>query len=304
MNIGIKAVSYVVQDTEDNLLYPTDGVKICYDKIRQYVNGKINKIIYVSTTIPEYIFWADYAKIHHEIGEKDASIMKMYQGKTSLLAAVDYAKAILNVDDKVNNILLLSGESYCNMSDRFDEVGDCVLADGCSAILLSCDVSDMVVELYKTNIIKGYENLFYYPTKAQHSYEDISDIHSLYLKYRLNEVAVEGFDIYEYVNIISSAYCEIINDILIEEKISIDNVRKIVVPNIGECYIKEICEKLNISQEKLSWMGCHKFGHFGTGDLFINLKYLSEINEIEKNDYVILVSHSYEGRISAIKIRI
>lgn len=228
----------------------------------------------------------------------------MYQGKTSLLAALDYAKSIINTDNKVENILLLSGESYCNMSDRFDEVSDCILADGCSAILISCDKSYMVVELYKTNIIKRYDNLFYYPTKAQHSYEDIADVHSLYLKYRLSEVAVEEFDIYEYVNTISSAYCSIINDILTEAQISIDDIRKIIVPNIGERYINAICQKLNIGQEKLSWTLCQKLGHFGTADLFINLKYLSEINELEKNDYVILVSHSYEGRISAIKIKI
>jgi len=303
MNVTIKEISHILANEQNVPLYPTGGVKDCFNRLLKNNRESIDKIIYISTTIPEYIFWADYAKIHFDLGLEGADIIKIYQGKTAIISAIDYARALLELESSLNNILILCGESYCNMYDRIDEISNCFLSDGCCALVIGREKGLRIVN-YETRIIETSDNLFFYPQNAQFSYENIKDPSSLYMKYSIANVKVENFSLSNYINKVVGEYSDIITESIQKAHLDSKELVKIIVPNIGENYIRAICEKAKIDIGKLSWEYCNKLGHFGASDLIINLSIMLEKGSLKEGDIILLVAHSYEGRISALTLAV
>lgn len=307
MNIGIAEISTYVPDNMVSKEFPTDMAIKCSQDLIERSNIKsedIDMIVYASSSLPEYFYWADYAKIQHHIGAVNAGTFKIDQSKNSLLVGIDYAWNKLKSDENAENVLVISADAYCTMNDRKDTFNDCTMKDGAGAVLIKRNIGKGKICSFKSKTISKYSNIFTFPRNGlRNLYNNLENFEELNFKYDLETINLGESSIEEYLVALENGYVHIVNELISEASMKIADIDCIIVANRNENYVKNLCDSIDFDISKTSWQKCKDLGHFGSSDLVINLDKMLNEGVIKDNDTVMLITHGFGASITGMIIK-
>jgi len=278
--------------------YPTDMAIKAAKRAIEKANldpEEIDLILYSYGAFPEYFIWAEYAKIQHEIGAKNAGTLRIDQGCNAQIISLEYACAKIKSNPFVNNVLIVSADVFKEpIVNRWTTHNGTFFGDGASAVIIKRGITSNRI-LGISNITDGELNRLWgipvggtaRPLESRHIREnlfkiDINRSSSQYLKDENERQKV--------VSRIIDTNLKTLEQLLSKINKKKDQIDKMVTYNIGKYMIENICSTMEIGLDRTSWNVAKKYGHLGPADIFFNLDKMINDGSINSGELVILFS--------------
>ncbi|MCK4258985.1 MAG: hypothetical protein KAX49_08410 [Halanaerobiales bacterium] len=255
---------------------------------------EIDVIVYYSV-FPDYLRWADYARVQHDLGAKNAYAFKVDQVCCSGIIGLDYALAKLRTDLSVNTILITTADKYeWPLVNRWKGANANFYGDGASAAVIKRGV--------KSNRILGIENI----TDGSFSYLWKIPVGGAKQPPTPENIREGGFRLdfiktaKDYLGSEESRkqlYSLMINnnkkitaELLNQHGYTLQDIDKLVMYNLGHKTLDKIINTLEMDVENTSYYVTKNVGHIGAADIFYNLKTMIDDKKIVSGDLVSLFS--------------
>ncbi|MCK4258984.1 MAG: hypothetical protein KAX49_08405 [Halanaerobiales bacterium] len=270
---------------------------------------EIDLIIYSYISWPEHFIYADYAKIQHEIGAKNAAAFRLEQSCNAQLMALEYGCAKILSDPNVNTVLLVSAEMWKEpLVNRWTCSDGMFLGDGASAVILRKGIKDHKI-LGISNKTEGSLNYIWRiplvggtktPVTPEHVEQGLyfgSMIESA--RHNLKDEAERR----EVADKIIKLNLQTLDDLFKKINKTKKDVNKLIYYNVGGHFLKKIAGMVEIPMEKTSAYLAKEYGHMGVPDVFFNLQKMQKDGKIEKGDLVVLFNGGTGYSVSSAAIQ-
>lgn len=250
--------------------------------------SQIDIIIFSNFGVPEYYYWANYAKIHSELRAKKAQAFYLNQCHNSQLRAIEFGTNLICSNEHIQHILVISADSYRNVADRWQSFKGTFLSDGASACVLSRQKGKYTILGFKETNPESFSCVYNYPEEGL--------ITALSEKKQLlteRALTVEGIFDPESCDIRFDGFFDQVREnvtALIEEAgLELSNIKRIITLNFNEKLCTQICKALKVKEDVISWTVGSEYGHIGPADILLNLDQILERRMVKKGDYIILL---------------
>ncbi|MEV7966477.1 ketoacyl-ACP synthase III family protein [Sphaerisporangium sp. NPDC088356] len=238
--------------------------------------------------------WTPSAYIQqHTIGGRAPSMevdQKSNGGMAALALAVTYLSACDGDDD---GVMVTTGERFCLPGwDRFKSEGGTVMADGGTAILLTRRpsfarivsvvlTSDSTLEgMYRGRTLRDAPASSEKPLNMRSRKTD-------FMRRRMN-------DLDDISRRVAGGVGECMREALAEAKTEASDVRRFVMPNIGQTvYWWTLLKEMGVGLDRTTWEYGRTISHLGAGDQAAGLDHLLLHDELEPGDRVVLAGAGY-----------
>lgn len=291
--IGIEKV-HVAEDDE----YPADmAIKAAKKAIQEAKIDpeEIDLILYSYGAFPEYFIWAEYAKIQHEIGAKNAAAMRLDQACNAQIIALEYACAKIKSNAHINNVLIVSADVFREpIVNRWKNADACFFGDGASAAVIKRGVTTNEI-IGVCNMTDGELNHLWripvggtaVPLQSQHIQDGLFriDMNRFALEYLKDDE--ERKRVAERMVNTNIATLHRLLEKIGRKKTQVD---KMITYNVGRYIIQNICDVMEIDIQDTSWHVCKNHGHMGPVDIFFNMDQMLKDNKIRSGQLVTIFS--------------
>ncbi len=238
--------------------------------------------------------WTPAAYVQqHTIGGRAPSIevdQKSNGGLAALALAVTYLSACEGDDSAV---MITTGERFCLPGwDRFKSEGGTVMADGGTAIVLTRRPSFARVLSVVLTSDSSLEGMY-----RGRSLRDApaSGDKPLNMRSRKTDFMRRRMsDLDDISQRVAGGVGECMREALAETKTEVDDVRRFVMPNIGQTvYWWTLLKEMGVSLDRTTWEYGRTISHLGAGDQVAGLDHLVARDELEPGDRVVLAGAGY-----------
>ncbi len=293
-NIGIRGIgSYVPPkkitnkdlepflNTTDEWIVARTGIKQrffseeeerCSDLALKAVNNLFEKIkfdprevdlVIVATSTPDYKGYPSTACIVQEkIGAKNAVAFDISAACTGLIYAISVAKAFIG-SNIYKNILVIGSEKNSQILDMSDRNTAVLFGDGASALLISDNANNVILDCKLFSDGSGAEVLKVDP-----------------------KIKMEGKSVFKFATTRGE---KIIREILEENSIEVSDIKKIISHQANKRILQRISKKLSFSEKNFYFNG-DKYANTSSASVGIALDEFLKENNIKDKDKLILVS--------------
>lgn len=293
-----EAVGYEQLNVSENE-YPTDMAIKAAKKAIEKANidpEEIDLILYSYGAFPEYFFWAEYAKIQHELGAKNAAVLRIDQACNAQIISLEYACAKIKLNPYIDNVLIVSADVFQEpIVDRWTTSKGVFFGDGASAAIIKRGImSNRVVGI--SNLTDGELNhLWKVPVGGTVKPLEIDHIRQKLFRIDITRFALEYYLKNEeerkvVASRIINTNSRTLNQLLSKIKKKKGQIDKMVTYNVGKYIVKNICEAMEINIDRTSWDIGKIHGHMGPTDIFFNLDKMLNEGAINSGELVILFS--------------
>lgn len=263
---------------------------------------QIDVIIYSNFGVPEYYYWANYAKLHQSLGARNAQAFNLNQCHNSQLRAIEFGTHLIRSNEYIQHILIVSADSYKNVADRWHAFPGTFLSDGASACVLSRRNNHCAVLRFKETNNDVFFCGYQYPeeelitalsekrqllTDRTFTVERVFDGDSC-------EIQCHGF--FERVR-------ENIMALLEAEGLQLKDIKKIITLNFNENLVVRLSKAIDVKEEALSWEVGSEYGHIGPADILLNLEQILKRRMVRKGDHIILLGIALDFSVMSCLIR-
>ncbi|SNT01195.1 3-oxoacyl-[acyl-carrier-protein] synthase-3 [Anaerovirgula multivorans] len=255
---------------------------------------EIDALVYY-TVFPDYLKWADYARIQHEIGAKNAYSFKVDQACCSSIIGLDYALARLKTDPDMNTVLVVCADKYEKpLVNRWKAANANFYGDGASAAIIRRGVTSNRI-LGVNNITDGsFNHLWYIPVGGTKEPPTSENVRAGRFVLDCIKTASEYLSTEEnrkkLYNTLIQNNRKVMVDLLERHEFTLQNVDKLIMYNLGKSVMDKIIEVVEIPIENTSYYLSKHVGHIGAADIFYNLKMMLDDGKIVKGDLVAIFS--------------
>lgn len=234
-------------------------------------------------------FWQQASYIQEITKAHNALACNIQQGCNSQLVSLELIISYLQANPNAKQALTLSVDSFENSAfDRWNADYGILYGDGGAGAIVSKNRGDYEIQSLVTQChgeLNGLHRLSKHHNDATDDQSTPYDIKATKKDY-LNKFGIE------YLSSTSlSAVKEVANKCLSENQLSMKDISKVILPNLGQKILENnYLPALKVPITKTLWSLGSTIGHIGSADAFISLSYLYKSEAIKKGEHVLVIS--------------
>lgn len=255
------------------------------------LEGKdLDYIIYIQSRTPEHFISSEATRLQHDLGATSAlpfAISNLGCADSSM--ALKLAKDLLKANKKAKHVLICYGNKlYSNYRFRYPVT---VMGDGGVAALIGKTEDKQILDIQmQTN--GSYWDLFKMEYRGKQD-DEFKETCSDLRKYGF-ELAIESKNRFQELN----------QKTLDNNGLEMDDINHFMLQNISSRAFDYYEQAFNLKMSPICQMNLSKYGHLGSGDIFLNLKTGLDSGLFQSGQNVLIMNNSPAAAWSTILIEI
>ena len=254
----------------------------CKEKSLEEIALTIDMIVLASATQDYFGCPSTSCVVQHKLGAKNAATMDITAGCTGFIYALETAYALLSVNSSRKRALVIGSDILTRFTDWSDR-GSCVLfGDGAGAVLIEkteCTERRGILRTILRADGSGYEHLMIKDGGSRNPFKDSQFIE------KAPYIFMNGHAVYNFA---VKAVVEIIEGFLVEEKISIDDISRIIPHQANARIVSAAGKRLGIPEEKF-FLNIEEYANTSAASIPIALDELNRSGDIHRGDLILMV---------------
>jgi len=245
-------------------------------------------LIIVGTATPDYSCPSTACLVGNYIKAGSAASFDIAAGCAGFVFALDIGDLYIK-SGRAKNVLVASGDIMSRMADYFDR-GNCVLfGDGAGAAVITAQSSESgILATYINCECDGQKP--YFVQNPLYSPREIFDKNTKQFKGNAEKIqssylTQNGREVMQFV---SRAMPKALDEVLAKTKITISDLKYIIVHQANKRIIDHVIEKYKLDPEKVP-MNIEKYGNMSSATVPVLLHELNEAEKLQKGDLIALV---------------
>ncbi len=297
-NIDIaKMFDHLGRETRQLADPDTDAIEMAVEASKKAIEkagittDMLDMIIFVSET-PEYTIPTNALKLHHFLKAKNAHITYDMNGCcTGMITAIDQVSRNMKTNPEIKYALVVGAILITPLASERDPMFYGTFGDASAAVILENKVENQPRGFVDSQYITNSE----FHHTVQNPMCGLSKIHRDDVEPEMKMAGNVPFDF----SFLADEWTRTIQLLLSKNQLKIEDIDHFIFSQFSKTAILGACEKMNLSQDKITFVG-DQYGYTGCTSPIIALRHALENKKIGAGSRVIFISVGSGYNISAV----
>jgi 3-oxoacyl-[acyl-carrier-protein] synthase-3 len=275
---GVAASDLALEAAQNTLVMAAEKLGISREALAQ----SLDMIILASTSPDYYGVPATACIVQHKLGARNAAAMDITAACTGFIYGLEAAAGLLTVDKSRKRALVIGAEVLSRITDQNDRGTAILFGDGAGAVLVERtetpegDRRGLLRTILRADG-SGAETLRIKLGGSRYPYQGKDD--------HVPRIEMDGQAVYGFaVKVLTS----IIVELLDEEKITINDIARIIPHQANARIVQAAAKRLGIPENKF-FLNIEKYANTSAASIPIALDELNRTGEIKRGDLIMTI---------------